>query len=401
MHVTILMRADAPAYTVAATLVERLGFRLMRGIDRRLRVWRTDPDGVGQTVLSVADHRSDDRLWGGYDVALTGDFDDELLAWELVEDLRSLGRPLLLRQETRVLLAWAPALGSRTAQSEVDDPSAWEGYVLPPVTEPVRIAPDDVLGGLYAAILADPDDDGLRLSYADAAAEEHPDYARLIRTQVAYVQDRRAHRDERTVNGSHTYELARDLKDEVLPADVWDLLGDSFQLERGFVETVFVDADAFIELAPRMVVTFPLRMLHLTGVTAKNLPGLSAVPELAHLRGLSLVRNPIGDDGLRTLLTSPYLTRLRWLDLDGTGVTEAGVEALAAAGATPELRYVHAETNLRLNPDPAYEWTGALVYIATAHLAETLGERYDAAWLHRGQQDVRGYADGGPSYDEV
>jgi uncharacterized protein (TIGR02996 family) len=381
MPLEVLVRADAPAYTVAQALVSGLGFRLIRGINRSLRLWRAGPDG--RTVLTVADHRSGERLWAGYDVEIAGDFEDELLAWELFGQLRALGLPALLRQESRVMLAWSPHRGPRTARTDHDDPAAWEDYVLPPVGAAVAAAPDDVLGRTYAGILADPDDDVLRLSYADAVAPDHPEYAQLIRLQVGRIRS------------VEIGELIRRLHGDVGPLELRGLI-ETYQISRGFVETVSLRAETFVDAAARLVAAVPLRMVRLTGVPEWIWPQLAALPELGRLRGLSLDGCAIGDDGLGALLTSPHLTGLRWLDLRRTGVTERGVELLAAADATPALRYVHADVDLRLNPEAAYDWTGALVWTNPATLAESLGRRYPAPWLHRGGQDLDV-----PSYDEV
>jgi uncharacterized protein (TIGR02996 family) len=397
MHLTVLMRAGAPAYDVAGELVEHLDFQLRRDVDRRLRVWRTDPDGEGRTLLTVADHRSKDRLRGGYDIALSVDVDDELLGWELFDDLRVLRRPALLCQDTRVLLAWSPERGARVAETDYD---IWDDYLLEPVTTPVEIAADDVLGGLYRRILADPDDDGLRLSYADAVAADHPDYAELIRGQVARTRDSRAAIVWEADRAVELYRLVDRYRDDILPVDARDLIDDRFEIGGGFVESVTMEADVFIDVAERLLAVCPIRMVSLKSVSARVLPTLVALPQLERLRGLSLAWNQIGDEGLRTLLTSPHLTGLRWLDLTRTGVTPAGIELLAASGAVPQLRYVRADQQLALNPEPGFEWTGALVYVGKADLAERLGEQHDAAWLHRGYQDMWGDALG-PTYREV
>jgi uncharacterized protein (TIGR02996 family) len=268
------------------------------------------------------------------------------------------------------------------------------------MTGPVRDATGGTLAELYSAILADPDDERPRLAYADAIAADQPCWAELIRVQLAYSRDRRDHVDWEPRRTVQMFELARCLRDEIVSTDVHGLAG-RFGLGGGFVETVAVNIDEFIDSAGRMLDTYPLKMVMLTGLSMDRIDRLSRLPELERLRGLSLARGSIGDDGLRMLLTSPHLTRLRWLDLTRTGVTADGVEALAAAGVTPELRYVAADSALALNPEPAFDWDGTLVYIVPASLADRLGARYDVAWLHRGTRDIRGYPGGGPAYDEV
>jgi hypothetical protein len=142
----------------------------------------------------------------------------------------------------------------------------------------------------------------------------------------------------------------------------------------------------------------PLQWLVLTGAPAGSLTRLAQVPELARLRAISLpYRSDVGDAGLAELVASPYLTGLRWLGLARTGVTPAGIEALAAAGTTPQLRYVDADVELRLQPEACYDYAGAHVWTNSASLARVLGERYTSvAWLQRGDRDIDP-----PGYEDV
>ena len=418
IRVSVLLRAGVGAFTAADLLAQRLGFPVMREVNREIRVRRTDPAGApaggagaglgpdgDQFVLTVSDHRSDDRLRAGYDIVLTGDFDDELLAWEFFGDLRGLGWPSLLCQEHRVLFAWSPTRGARTGSTDADPDSAWEDYVLPAVTAPIEIAAEDLLGRLYARILADPENDDLRLAYAEAVIDDHPRYAELIRRQVAEVRDRRAGAEPASRLGADLYQLARALAAEVLPADARRLRADGHEfghsLRRGFVAVAFLEAVAFPEVAARLFAACPVQKVHLKSGSPKHLRRLAAVPELGQLRGLSLDSQEIGDESLRALLTSPHLTRLRWLDLSRTSVTAAGIETLAATGATPGLRYVRADRDLRLNPEYALDWDGSLAWTFPAELAERLGQRFPAAWLHRDSLDHRSYHDPDPEYDTV
>jgi len=103
---------------------------------------------------------------------------------------------------------------------------------------------------------------------------------------------------------------------------------------------------------------------------------------------------------VRVLAASPRLARLRWLDLAGTGVTEAGIEALAASERLPALRYVEVDNKLGLNPDPGYDYDGSLVHVDPPFLGRRLAERYDRPWLRWMSKYANQY-EWDPESDEV
>ncbi|GIH14075.1 TIGR02996 domain-containing protein [Rugosimonospora africana] len=392
----IELRADTPAYAVAAQLAARLGFRMRRTV-KRLNLLERPMSGEPSKTVTV---RVSDRRWDPSRVNISQGYGTELqvavpayhrsdrlaeVSALFDEVCREFGYPALLRDDVLLLAAWSPALGRRDFPAETfviaDDERRWAEYALPPVTAPIAVAPEDVLGQLYARIVAEPDDDGLRLAYADAVEPEHPDYARLIRLQVRYTLDRQAGVAWSPVRLREMNQLERQYHTEVVPPEVWGPIGKDWHVRRGFVEAVAMKASWFIEDAGLFVAHVPLRMLYLTGEADERIDELAALPELARLRGLSFWGNPIGDDGLHRVLASPYLTGLRWLSLDNTGVTLAGIEELAASDALPELRYLRADRNLRLNALPGYDYDGTLVSVDKPYRAMELAERYDRAWL--------------------
>jgi len=256
--------------------------------------------------------------------------------------------------------------------------------------------------GAYARVLADPDADEPRLAYADAAEATRPDHAWLIREQIAYVRDRAADTAWPPRRVTTMYSRSRELMWGLVPDPVRDLLAAGFEVRRGFIESVTLSVAALPAALGRLTAAVPLRRLKLTRAGPAALSGLADVadllPGLGQLRGLSFAREPLGDAGLAEL---PPLPGLRWLDLTGTGVTAAGLEALAASPGFPGLQYVLADRELGLNPEPGYDWDGGLVWIGEAVLASELGARYDRPWLHRGHRDVRDSGYVGPNYDEV
>ncbi len=254
-----------------------------------------------------------------------------------------------------------------------EDPLGWRVLDWP--------AEDDLPGQLYQRILADPEDDQVRLAYADAVAGEHPEHAELIRAQVAYSRDRRAGVEWPADKQATVARLARTLRDQLLPTFGSGLLGREPQVKRGFLESMWNPAGTFIRLGGLLAGRVPLRMAYLTDV-AEDLDELVASPNLSRLVGLSVGGNQIGDDGLARLLGSPYLGRLRYLSVENTGVTAAGIEALAASAAVPQLRYVNADWQLRLNPVVRTDYDGTIMEVEGGGLGQRLAQRYDRPWLH-------------------
>jgi uncharacterized protein (TIGR02996 family) len=395
----IALRADVPAYTVAGQLVARLGFRARRTVERINLVERpVGGDPSATLMVDVDDLRTslpDENIVQGYDIDVyisPGSRDAaarQAEVWQFFDEVcRELGYPALLREGIVLIAAWSPTLGLRRfppgtfIDTEDGNRDRWADYALPPVGEEIPVAPDDVLGRLYARIVAEPDDDGLRLAYADAVEPDHPDYARLIRLQVQRTLDRQAGIAWNPIRVAEMNQLEREYHDRVPPPPVRGFLGEDWHVRRGFVEAAAMKAGQFIRYAGFITTQVPLRMLYLTGEAQDRIEELAALPELGRLRGLSFWGNPIGDDGLHRFLASPYLTGLRWLDLENSGVTAAGIEELAASEALPELRYVAADAALRLNPVPGYDYDGTLVSVNEPYRAMSLAERYDRPWLH-------------------
>lgn len=411
----IYLRADAPPYRVATELVRRLGFRLNRTLDRQLVLHRamvTAPSfGIDARVDPMTKVGTEEHASDGYDIRLglvprgpDVDVDDTEVWWLFDELCRELGYPALLEDGERLKAGWAPGPGKRVFAPDTfgwfEDRDQWGPYALPAVRTHAAPDPDDVLGHLYARIVADPDDDTLRLAYADAVATDQPDYAELIRLQVEDTARRLAGTAPDPVRRRRANELERALGRDIVPGGVSAWAHENVQIRRGFAETVAVPAGLFLRAASDLVAATPLRMVFLTGGAQERMAELAALPELGRLRGLSFWGNPIGDAGLRVLLSSPYLTSLRWLSVVNAGVTAAGIEALAASEALPRLRYVRAEDALGLYPRLLFDYDGTPVHGVDATLGAELAKRYDRPWL-RWRTRSRDERESDPEYDAV
>ena len=230
-----------------------------------------------------------------------------------------------------------------------------------------------------SAILAQPDDDTVRLVYADWLAEHgDPDRGEFIRVEVELARtppDTIAAERRRSVLYGRRAELLKRHKAAWLAPFAPHARESSF--ERGFVQFFEVSAAAFAEHAGRWAALTPLTRVKITNCREWDLdagrnvscagrlftsPHLSSLveldleraqlypadlaplarhPDLSRLRVLNLAWNPIGDAGAATLANMPQLGGLEELDLRTNSIKDAGARALAASphlGRLKELR---------------------------------------------------------------
>lgn len=170
---------------------------------------------------------------------------------------------------------------------------------------------------LLAAIAADPDDDTVRLAYADLLDERGGELnvarAELIRVQCERAT-RRGDRERRTLLLKRSMQLIQRYGREWFVRD-WPEAGEQavtgYTFERGFVDNVSLNRR-------------DLRDADVTRITETR-------PLLALVRTWSLTMNRIGDDGLGAIASCPRAARLRHLALLGNPFTVRGLEALAAS----------------------------------------------------------------------
>ena len=196
---------------------------------------------------------------------------------------------------------------------------------------------------LRRAILAQPDDDTLRLIFADWLDENgRPERAAFIRAQVSAAQAepfspdalRHAKAADRVLKPQMD-EWAKTVRQRVL----------AWRFARGFVEHVAVDVATFPRDAATLFAAEPIRSVQVARfayagevsllpffeapqlervtrldlsdlrLSPAELDPLTACPHLANLTDLSLCRTPVHPDWLTTLLVGPALPALAGLDL--------------------------------------------------------------------------------------
>jgi uncharacterized protein (TIGR02996 family) len=185
---------------------------------------------------------------------------------------------------------------------------------------------------LLQAILADPDDDHLRLVYADWL-EEHgnADRAEFIRVQIELARSppeapsrHELLRREKELLETHRAAWLKELPP--MPS------GTKLEFQRGFVHRVtFARAARFSEHAGKLSAAAPIQELRIGKLLLEHLPELAESPLLARLSALLLEGNPLDEQSVQRLVASPHLVCLTRLHLIDSAVGDGAIRALAAS----------------------------------------------------------------------
>jgi len=188
------------------------------------------------------------------------------------------------------------------------------------------------------AVLAGPDADGPRLTYA-AWCDSQPDpglkaRAEFIRWQLKAHQSRQP-QSEPALQAAKWLEVHR---------DPWlgELKGLASNVEyyRGFAERVTVAAKNWRDLSARIRRLAPVRHLDLTDVRG-YFPDVIKSEAMRGVRSLMIRNQGLRDADLEALAESPFLEELRWLNITGNQATENGAAALAQSKSLPALKWVN------------------------------------------------------------
>ena len=215
---------------------------------------------------------------------------------------------------------------------------------------------------LYAEVLARPGDDQPREAIADWLDSRNPDRARHIRYQLRYAHLERQSL-VRWIYDSEYKNLDRLSFEERQALEArwsgpvkslswikeWDLI-------RGFVSHVRLDAASFLEHAAELFARFPIRHISLDGAV-DLIDELAACPYLERLVDLSIRWSQLEDHHVATLAASPHIRNLRDLDLYANRIGIAGYEALCASPNLIELLDITLGNNAA--PEPTPHWTSS------------------------------------------
>jgi hypothetical protein len=237
-----------------------------------------------------------------------------------------------------------------------------------------------------SAIVAAPNDLSLRRALAVELEAAGDPRGRFIHVQLDAARERL--RD----GASREYDSLLSIADALLEehGDTWarDVapLVEEARFYRGFVESVTVDARAFLARGAALLRLAPIRSVTLKDVSPV-LAELLESPLLGALAHLGLQKNELGDDGVSALASCERLTELRLLDVSFNGMTNAGVDAIAASKHLARLVFV----NLWGNPcdDPVETYgidptTGSrMTFGGVPPMGRAIESKYGTLpWLH-------------------
>jgi uncharacterized protein (TIGR02996 family) len=207
------------------------------------------------------------------------------------------------------------------------------------------------------AIFEKPDDDFLRLVYADWLEEHGDPRGEFIRVQCELATRLRAE----IAQMEKDYEQRKTLKrraEQLFDASgqEWDQpMRESgcqkWEYRRGFVEAVELSGDAFEKSAAILFQIEPIQRLCLTG-SHPDVGAFARIEQLTRPTELVLHGAGIGNAGAQTLVASPHLWNITSLDLSHNDIGDAGAQALASS---PNLA---ALTLLSLARDPYSYYPG-------------------------------------------
>ena len=196
--------------------------------------------------------------------------------------------------------------------------------------------------GFFHALQQDPEDDILRLVFADFLEDRGDDEssarAELIRVQIE-LTSLSPLTDQAAQLVARQNELLAKWQRVWLGPWADTLHGWTFR--RGMVEAVHVDASDFLDHADDWFAEWPTLTVAKLTRAGGHIPELAASPWLAHLRGLDLSDNGIDSSALVHLTSSRYINWLQALDLSGNLIGPMGAGLLASTKSANELSELH------------------------------------------------------------
>jgi uncharacterized protein (TIGR02996 family) len=196
------------------------------------------------------------------------------------------------------------------------------------------------------AIIDSPEDDGARLAYAAWLDERGDPRGEFIRAQCElakrlqadvtqmekdYPQRKALKRRAEQLVGAHGEEWNRPMRQS--GCEQWEY-------QQGFVDTIVIPGVAFLQFAPVLFQTGPIKRVRLTRAVP-DVAALAAVQQLTRVSELSLHKCGIGNAGARALAASPYLRNVTVLDLSYNDIGDSGAQALASSPNLSRLTALH------------------------------------------------------------
>jgi uncharacterized protein (TIGR02996 family) len=197
---------------------------------------------------------------------------------------------------------------------------------------------------LLAAVLAAADDDAPRLVFADWLDERGDSRGEFVRVQCALARlpaddPRRAEleRREHDLLTAHQAAWAEPLRG----------LASDWTYRRGFIESVAVDASAFVARGAELFRRGPVRRVRFLDA-GRCIARLVESPLLARVREIDLCGNFLGNGGVAQLARARDLDGLEVLHLGFNDLTDQALKALAAMPQLARLRELYLDDNRQL-----------------------------------------------------
>lgn len=211
---------------------------------------------------------------------------------------------------------------------------------------PLSRPPDEQ--ALLDRIAQAPEDDALRLEYADYLDSIHDARGEVVRLQVEMTQLSSDEEEER-------FPALWDRAEKLLEAEgrewyrplaalhLWPTLGTEFCPEffmsRGLLESIWVHVPDVLPRYAEQLWSFAPTLNSLAFFDTLDVPGFARLPQLKRLRELSILCNEPdqAEADMAALADCPYLEKLESLTL-GYSINEAAAQRLFAAGWLDQLR---------------------------------------------------------------
>jgi uncharacterized protein (TIGR02996 family) len=188
---------------------------------------------------------------------------------------------------------------------------------------------------LLRAICERPDDDAVRLVYADWL-DDHgdADRAELIRVQVALARAGPDGPDRPALAERERHVLRSNRKRWLAEGPSWAARG---ELVRGFlVPRLKERVEKFVKRDPATLFPFPLWCFTLT-MAEGGVARLADCPLLARAVELNMTSNAIGPSGVKELAASPHMGNVEVLSLRRNWMRAAGMQGLVERLRAPRL----------------------------------------------------------------
>lgn len=213
------------------------------------------------------------------------------------------------------------------------------------------------------AIVASPEDDVLRLAFADWLEEQgNETRANFIRTQIEAAKLpcwslRRKRMEEEA-------DLVRQEHYEEWDPELMEYSSELYCYRRGIAEGVRLWAKDWLKHWPEVKKLAPITRIDLDIKSRAPIDDIVASPYLLEVRELNLSNQQVGDAGARALAGSPNVANLRHLGLSYGELDEGGIEALANSPCLRGLRSLDLAKNrlssLAVNRMPGPTFLGGL-----------------------------------------